>query len=175
MSEEDWDAPFRAAERLGERLSGLVRPAADAAATMERAFSRSFDALERTLTRAARTGELSFKAMVDAIVADLARLAIQTFVTKPIEGILSNVAGSLFGGARALGGPVGTGRAFLVGERGPETFVPSVHGRIEPRAGGGRPTVVVNVTARDAGSFVRSQGQIAAALARAVARGARAS
>lgn len=40
---------------------------------------------------------------------------------------------------RALGGPVFPGRRYLVGEFGPETFVPTVSGRIEPKAarGGG--------------------------------------
>lgn len=34
-------------------------------------------------------------------------------------------------GARALGGPVSFGKPYLVGERGPELFVPSATGRIE--------------------------------------------
>jgi hypothetical protein len=33
--------------------------------------------------------------------------------------------------ARALGGPVSFGRPYLVGERGPELFVPGMSGRIE--------------------------------------------
>jgi hypothetical protein len=47
------------------------------------------------------------------------------------------------GGARAEGGPVGSGRTYLVGERGPELFTPSMSGHIVPndelaRAAGGR-------------------------------------
>jgi phage-related minor tail protein len=34
-------------------------------------------------------------------------------------------------GARALGGPVAGGKPYLVGERGPELFVPGSTGRIE--------------------------------------------
>jgi hypothetical protein len=34
-------------------------------------------------------------------------------------------------GARALGGPVSFGKPYLVGERGPELFVPGATGRIE--------------------------------------------
>jgi hypothetical protein len=34
-------------------------------------------------------------------------------------------------GARALGGPVSFGKPYLVGERGPELFVPGMSGRIE--------------------------------------------
>lgn len=52
-----------------------------------------------------------------------------------------------FGGAKAMGGPVDSGRMFLVGERGPEMFVPSGAGNIVPnnQLMGGRTTInVVN-------------------------------
>jgi phage-related minor tail protein len=39
---------------------------------------------------------------------------------------------------RATGGPVNAGRGYLVGERGPELFVPSSNGRIEHLASSGR-------------------------------------
>jgi hypothetical protein len=39
---------------------------------------------------------------------------------------------SNYGGARADGGPVTPGKYYTVGEQGPETFVPSVPGRIVP-------------------------------------------
>jgi hypothetical protein len=52
-----------------------------------------------------------------------------------------------FGGERAMGGPVSADKAFLVGERGPEMFVPSRNGSIVPnnRLGGPmQPKVIVN-------------------------------
>lgn len=51
-----------------------------------------------------------------------------------------------FAGQRALGGPVEPGKAFLVGERGPELFLPPSSGSIVPnnRLGGGNVKVVVN-------------------------------
>jgi len=49
--------------------------------------------------------------------------------------------------ARANGGPVSTGTPYMVGERGPELFVPSNSGTIVPNhALGGDVNVVVNVT-----------------------------
>lgn len=42
----------------------------------------------------------------------------------------SSVFEDLFGGMRALGGPVMPGRPYLVGERGPEMFMPNQAGRI---------------------------------------------
>jgi hypothetical protein len=63
------------------------------------------------------------------------------------------------------------GGAYLVGERGPEVFRPNGSGVIEPTSAG---NVVVNVTV-DGGApaLLRSEAQIAQALARAAALGAR--
>lgn len=43
--------------------------------------------------------------------------------------------GGLFGGTRAVGGPVNAGRSYLVGENGPERFIPAGNGRIMPNDG----------------------------------------
>ena len=48
---------------------------------------------------------------------------------------------------RALGGPVGAGRPYMVGERGPELFVPGAQGNIVPNNAMGSTSVVVNVDA----------------------------
>ena len=77
--------------------------------------------------------------------------------------------GGLFGGARASGGPVSPGKAFLVGERGPELFVPGASGTIVPNGAGGG--MVFNIDARgaDAGveERIRQGVQDAVALSRA--------
>lgn len=73
--------------------------------------------------------------------------------------------------------PLGRGLG-LMGEQGAEAVMPLVRGpdgRLGVRSGGGgRPmSVTVNVTTPDADSFRRSEAQVSAALARAVARGQR--
>lgn len=55
----------------------------------------------------------------------------------PAVGPFARLAGAIFGGARASGGPVSTGAAYMVGERGPELFVPNVSGMIRPNGAGG--------------------------------------
>ena len=52
-------------------------------------------------------------------------------VTKAIGGAIDNV----FGGGRAMGGPVSRGTSYVVGERGPELFVPNTSGKIIPNGG----------------------------------------
>jgi hypothetical protein len=67
-----------------------------------------------------------------------------------IIGTLANSLGVVFGGAFANGGRPPVGRISLVGERGPELFVPDAAGVIIPnnRMGGGG--TVINVDARGA-------------------------
>ena len=61
---------------------------------------------------------------------------------------LSSLVASLFGSpGRATGGPVSAGRPYVVGERGPEVFVPAGAGRIE-QIGGGARNVNVGITIR---------------------------
>lgn len=66
----------------------------------------------------------------------------------------------------------------LMGEAGPEAVMPlarGADGRLGVRAGGApAPTINVTIQATDLDSFKRSEAQVSAALARAVARGRRA-
>ena len=69
--------------------------------------------------------------------------------------------------AKALGGAVTAGRPYLVGERGPEMFVPGAQGNIVPNnAMGGGASVTVNVDA--SGSSVEGDGNQAAQLGKAI-------
>ena len=68
---------------------------------------------------------------------------------------------------RANGGPVSSGRPYLVGERGPEMFVPGAQGNIVPNnAMGGNANVTVNVDA--SGSSVQGDGPNASQLGKAI-------
>jgi phage-related minor tail protein len=80
-----------------------------------------------------------------------------------IEGITMGT----FGGTRAKGGPVSSGQTYMVGERGPELFVPGRSGSIVPNgAMGGDVNVVVNVDAK--GSSVEGDQSQAKALGNAI-------
>jgi len=64
-------------------------------------------------------------------------------------GFLSGLLGSVFGGFRAAGGPMLSGRAYMVGENGPEMVVPRGNGMVIPNhmlGGGGSVTFAPNVT-----------------------------
>jgi hypothetical protein len=142
-------------------------------------------AIERSLTRAVMSGKLGFedlKRLALTVMADIARAAIQTGIGTVLGGggaaggggLLSlgaSIAGALFGApGRATGGPVSAGRAYRVGERGPEWFVPAASGRVEA-AGGAVRNIAITVNVRgDAASEPQRLAQTGRQLARAVRR-----
>ena len=66
-----------------ESLSRLVDgPGIEAANALERAFAQSGARIEQSLTRAARSGELDFRRMANAVLADLARIAAEAVITQ---------------------------------------------------------------------------------------------
>jgi phage-related protein len=67
-------------------------------------------------------------------------------VTQAIGGAIDNV----FGGGRAMGGPVSRGTSYVVGERGPELFVPNTSGKIIPNGGGSGGGSTINLTVNGA-------------------------
>lgn len=93
-----------------------------------------------------------FSDVLKGLADDIVRLIVRTQVTKPLADAIGGIDfggffKGIFGGARASGGPVGGGKTYLVGERGPELFTPNNAGRITPNGalGGGAVTVrVVN-------------------------------
>jgi len=146
---------------------------APAAALIDEAFATAANSIQSNLARAAERGEISLKKLSRALLNDLRRFAIDSFVRQPIQNLLTNVLSAPFGGARMGGGFVAEGGAYLVGERGPEMFTPGASGSISPLGGS---AMTVNITlpgVTDAESFRRSETQLAAALARAVGRGQR--
>lgn len=146
---------------------------APAAALIEEAFATAAGSIERSLARAARAGELSMQALARSIVRDLKRLAIDRLARRPVETFLTNALAAPFGGARAAGGFAAPGQAFLVGERGPEIFTPHASGQVAP-AGAGAVNVAITLPGvTNAESFRQSESQIAAAMARALARAQR--
>ncbi len=161
--------PIRAAEAAAA-LEALKDPAERAAAAIEDAFGRAGDSLTRSLARAAADGEVTLAELARAVVGAV-NAGAGAGRSGGLGAAISQAVGGLFSGARADGGAVMGGGAYLVGERGPEVFRPSGAGVIEP---GGTAPMTVNLRI-DGGAetLIRSEAQIAQMLARAVALGGR--
>lgn len=156
---------------LGEASAALQAfaqgPAQRAADSVGASFERAGQRIAHALGSAATGGEAAFKRLAKVILEELAKVALERLFTQSSGGKLP------FFGGKAGGGPVNMGGAYLVGERGPELFVPRGAGEIvAPSAG------AVNIhfhvpSGADASGIAKHHGQIAAAIARAVAYGRR--
>ncbi|WP_422344859.1 tail tape measure protein [Parasphingorhabdus sp.] len=154
------------------------------ASGMERAGS----VLETGLRRAVRRGSLDFqdlKSVALSVMDDIASAAVNSGIGSLLGGGgsgggLLGLGTSLLGAAlglpaRATGGPVTGGRAYMVGEQGPELFVPTAAGRIEPHGSLAAPNVRLTINISDNGQgsapdqMRRSSRQVARAVRNALA------
>ena len=143
---------------------------------------RAFSGMEDAITNFVMTGKKNFTDFANSVIADLMRIAVRASITAPLAGMFGSIFSGFGGGSTgttsisgsgftgkiggpttfpgmALGGPVSGGSSYLVGERGPELFVPSSSGSIVPGGGGGNVTVNIKnesgqpVKARASSSF----------------------
>jgi NAD(P)-dependent dehydrogenase (short-subunit alcohol dehydrogenase family) len=106
--------------------------------------------IDNAPARSITTGKLGFddlKRVALSAMAEIAQASLRSLFA-PWRGgglgaglitrLSSMVSGLRGAPGRSTGGPVSAGRSYLVGERGPELFVPSSSGRIERLSSGGR-------------------------------------
>ena len=133
-----------------------------------------------TLADQLASGEFNFKTFASSVLKDIARMQIKSSVTDPLVGLINgglssfarsgqeSAAGfvgppsslsssgggflsSLFGGFFADGGRPPMGKVSVVGERGPELFIPNTAGTIVPGGAGGGVNIITTVNV-DGGS-----------------------
>jgi len=141
-------------DKAGEAFGKVRDNVFDFDKSMEGLVTGSIDAMTQGFTDMI-TGAKSFgtamKDMAKTVVDALLKMFIQYMIVQPLFDMM-------FPGARttetpvrgeALGGPVQSSTPYLVGERGPELFVPNAGGNIIPNnkmGGGGGSGVTVNQT-----------------------------
>ena len=109
------------------------------------------------------------KSLAESFSGLLKQLAMMIIKQKVIGNFASLGGGGLLGLIPGLanGGPARAGRPHIVGERGPELFVPNSSGTVVPNhAMGGGASVTVNVDA--SGSSVQGDGPNASQLGKAI-------
>jgi hypothetical protein len=130
----DLDEEAKRIENLTKQMSALESVSMDAGAMIAQGF-------EDAILSGQKLGEV-----VRALGQDLLRLIFRQQITAPLA---KGIGDALFAGFRAEGGPVGAGGAYVVGEKGPELFVPHSSGSIVPNgamgsSGGSAGGVTVN-------------------------------
>ena len=121
---------------------------------LAKGVARAGRVIEGALSRAITSGKFGFddlKRVALRALAEIASASLRAVLAPSGQGAgagLGSVISSLVTGlvgvpGRATGGPVTAGRAYLVGERGPELFVPPGEGRVV--SGGGTRDVKVAI------------------------------
>lgn len=140
------------------------------------AFKSGFNGLEDALLDFTKTGKFNFSDMADSIINDIARIAIKQAIIAPLVGGITSFFGGGagpvgadgvqhgggFGGFFARGGRPDANKTSIIGENGPELFIPDTAGRVIPNnklnqggsngIGGGnmsRSDVSININAVD--------------------------
>jgi phage-related minor tail protein len=186
---ETWSVAVTAdTSELEQQLANAARSGRQFGAALTGAF-------EAVALRGRNLGDV-----LRSLALSLSRMALQA-AFRPLEQGIAGMVGNLLSGgvgfakgavvqnalpvpfaaggviASPVGFPLANGRMGLAGERGPEAIMPLARGpdgKLGVRAeGGGGISVTLNVSTPDADSFRRSETQIAAMLARAVALGQR--
>lgn len=123
------------------------------------AFQSMVGSMDSALQNFVKTGKLAFKDFARSIIQDLMFIYLKIATMKLLEAILGNFGFKMPGiSPRATGGPVESSNAYLVGEKGPELFIPRSSGTIIPNnqlaaSGGGSTSIVYNINAIDTQSF----------------------
>jgi hypothetical protein len=159
-------------------------------ATLIDGFGKAGQVLERGLLSAIRRGSLGFEDLKRIglnVIDEIAMQAVQRLFDS-FGGLGGGLGGGIGGGlpglggffgsllglpGRATGGPVSPGRGYVVGERGPELFVPTSAGRIEPTHRPQRDVRIAITVNSPVGSSApqalqRSSRQVASAVRRAL-------
>lgn len=145
-----WDVYSRATLNALEDLDLFKEKGKDTFEELKDAINGWGNEFTNVLTEATMTGKLSFSDLANSVIRDLIRMQIQSAVTTPLVNMGKEFLGINVAGARAMGGPVTSGKSYLVGENGPEIFTPSGSGGITANnqiaSGGVTVNQVINVT-----------------------------
>ena len=145
---------------------------------MQEFITQGLDGISKNFSDMVVKGKADWQGLCDSMESMLMQFAMKMLFNKLLQSLFGSIAGgsgggflglgNLLGGCKAGGGDVMPGKAYLVGEKGPELFSPGQSGTITPNTdlnGLGKtsfnPTMNFHINGvTDADSFRRSQQQI---------------
>ena len=167
-------------QQLEKSIKNLERKE-EAAKALQKRFEQIGKSIEDGIVSNLADAVEGTKTLADAainVLNKLKRKLIEVAIQRAISGlnIGGNIGDFLKDVFKAEGGPVNRGRSYIVGERGPEMFVPNTSGTIVPNnslaMGGGGVTNVITVNVDSSSSDVQSNdgqaNQFGEALAAAI-------
>lgn len=151
-------------EGFADAMKMSMQNAATAFQSGQQAFQSVIGNMESAITRFVQTGKLSFKDLAKSIIADLIAIQMRAQATALFSSMLGSILGPKMAYSSATsfamsapqgwlgfadGGDPPVNQPSIVGERGPELFVPKTAGTIVPNHQlasmmGSSPAVVYN-------------------------------
>ena len=144
-------------EGIKQAQNAAMMQVLDQAAYAREIFNLTMDGFANSILKFVETGKLSFKDLFRSLMQEIIKMQAKKLFLNFFGG--DGLFGSFFGDIfkkRAVGGPVSARTPYIVGERGPELFVPSGPGTVianDKLRGGGATQVIYNIQAVDALSF----------------------
>lgn len=112
--------------KVNEEMNELIKERGKIETTAAKISRQAGEIISQSFEDAIFAGE-KLSEVLRNLAQDLLRMAFREAVTAPLGTGLGSFFKNLF---RAEGGPVGAGNPYIVGERGPELFVPRSSGSI---------------------------------------------
>lgn len=116
--------------------AATINETKDAAEKLNFSFASAFED--------AIVGGKKFSEVLKSIQQDILRILVRKNITEPFGNFISGAVSNLFGGFFANGGDPPLGKISVVGEKGPELFMPRTAGTIIPNGAGGANVTIVN-------------------------------
>jgi len=148
-----------------DAFNSYMDNATNAATMAGQAFSSITNNMNSAIDNFVTTGKFKFGDFARSIIQDLLKIELRAQATalfKAAGGGIGSILGSIFGGFFANGGQPPVGKPSIVGENGPELFVPKTAGTIVPNGGsmggaggGGNTYITNNISALDAKSVAQ--------------------
>jgi phage-related minor tail protein len=107
-------------------IAKQFEPYNQAQEAVQKGWGRIGDAIDTFV----ETGKFKFSDLARSVLADLAKMIAKAMIFKAISGIAGAFGLSIPG--LASGGPAKAGQPYIVGEKGPELFVPQASGTVVP-------------------------------------------
>ena len=150
MKPEDREAAAQRIERIGQERDALIRQQEELT-RLQNINQTVFSNMGSAIDNFVRTGKLSFASLTKSIIQDLIAIQLKAQAVAMFSSIMGMFG---FGGkytpgsnnfvgpmpqvpvvSSAVGGPLNAGQTSIVGENGPELFVPRTAGTIVPNSG----------------------------------------
>lgn len=156
------DATNTFADDFGAAFAKIGESAKSLGTILGESLGQAISKTSDELASFAMTGKADFKSMAQSIIQDMIRMQIQGTITRALTGGFSGtsltfgqIAGTSSMPANQFGGLATANQPTLVGERGPEIFVPQSAGKVMTNAqsqmGGGAQNIrIVNSVSGDA-------------------------